>query len=64
MRRTGVMIVVIGIGNNIDVTSMKRTSGEANYYGASNFTELVTDAFISDITQATCETSIYLIIFF
>ena len=64
MRRTGVMIVVIGIGSNIDIPSMKATSGEGNYYGASSFTELVTDAFISDITTATCETSIYLIIFF
>ena len=64
MRRTGVMIVVIGIGSNIDIPSMKATSGEANYYGASSFTELVTDAFISDITTATCETSIHAFISF
>lgn len=55
IRRTGVDVVVIGIGNGVNPTELSNLAGGSNWYRADNFDVLKSDRFIQKIKRAGCD---------
>lgn len=60
LRKNGVLIVVVGIGNLIDLEEIKELAGSAGKYViASSFDELVTFDFINTVAKGSCSGKSY-----
>ena len=56
IRSMGVQLLVIGIGNAINLTELTGIAGnKSNVYVASNFKELVSQGFVRSVSQRACQ---------
>ena len=58
LRKSGIKLIVIGIGKKANITEMLHIAGHAsNVYEVSNFDQLTSSKFIEQITKSSCEQS-------
>ena len=58
LRKSGIKLIIIGIGKNVNNTEMLHMAGRAsNVYQASNFDQLTSSKFIDRISKSSCEKS-------
>ena len=58
LRQSGIKLIVVGIGKNVNVAEMLRIAGRAsNVYEARNFDQLTSRKFIDQISKSSCEQS-------
>ncbi len=57
IRQTGIKVIVIGIGKNVDSKELLHIAGgdKSNLYQASNFDELKSPAFVDSVSKAGCQ---------
>ena len=59
IRKQGISILVIGIGNQVDYSQLVSIAGAKNVYSASSFNELTTRRFVQNAVNASCSFSKY-----
>lgn len=65
LRKAGVYLVVIGIGDEINLEELKNMAGDTGkYYTAASFDELISYAFIRNVTTSSCPGKIIVLLSF
>jgi Mg-chelatase subunit ChlD len=62
IRKSGVKVVVVGIGSGVNKTELSHLSGGgANLYTAASFDELIGIPFVTEVTRSACSNGMYCI---